>query len=74
MLCVFTKFVSLGERWRSLNPTMGFALLVKFVVDTKYHDCFRHQTTMLMKHLWCKYLSSLKDLWAIAGSCATDSV
>lgn len=35
MLYVFAKFVSLRERWRSLNPTIGFVLLVKFVVDTK---------------------------------------
>ena len=36
----FAKFALLGERLRSLIPTKGFVSLVKFVVDTKKHDCF----------------------------------
>lgn len=31
----FAKFVSFGERWRSLIPTIGFVKFVKFVVKTK---------------------------------------
>ena len=35
----------LGERLRSLIPTKGFVSFVKFVVDTKKHDCFWRQIT-----------------------------
>lgn len=40
MLWGFAKFVSFGERQRSLISTNGFVLLVLFVVDIKEHDCF----------------------------------
>jgi len=33
MLWDFAKFVSFGERQRSLIPTNGFVLLVQFVVE-----------------------------------------
>jgi len=40
MLYTFAKFVSFGERQRSLIPAIGFVSFVIFVVKTKEHDCF----------------------------------
>ena len=37
---VFTKFVSLGERRRSLNQTIEFVTFVQFVVERKESNCF----------------------------------